>query len=129
MPMWPSLGLIIYAALASVSVGALFVGTIVPGLLVAGALMLTVYVMSRKRGYGGDIPKATLRQRMTSLGLAIPALILQVTSDALAPVEVGRYMHDKMPQSQLTLVDTVGHCPHLSAPEQTVEAMRSFLAS
>lgn len=72
----PSLGLIIYAALASVSVGALFVATIVPGLLVAAVLMLVVYVMSRRRGYGGDIAKATLRQRISSLGLAIPALIL-----------------------------------------------------
>lgn len=74
----PSLGLIIYAALASVSVGALFVATIVPGLMVAAALMSIVYVMSRRRGYGGDMPKASLRQRMTSLGFAIPALILPV---------------------------------------------------
>jgi tripartite ATP-independent transporter DctM subunit len=72
----PSLGLIIYAALASVSVGALFVGTLVPGLLVATALMVTVYVVSRIRGYGGDVPKATARERLGSLGLAIPALLL-----------------------------------------------------
>jgi tripartite ATP-independent transporter DctM subunit len=74
----PSLGLIIYAALASVSVGALFVATIVPGLMVAAALMLVVYVLSRRRRYGGDIPKASLQQRMSSLGLAVPALILPV---------------------------------------------------
>jgi C4-dicarboxylate transporter DctM subunit len=74
----PSLGLIVYAALASVSVGALFVATIVPGLLVAATLMLTVYVISRIRGYGGDLAKASARQRLTSLGLAIPALILPV---------------------------------------------------
>jgi tripartite ATP-independent transporter DctM subunit len=74
----PGLGLIIYAALASVSVGALFVATIVPGLMVAATLMIVVYVMSRIRGYGGDRPKASLRQRMSSLGLAIPALILPV---------------------------------------------------
>ncbi|QYK39851.1 MAG: TRAP transporter large permease subunit [Paracoccaceae bacterium] len=72
----PSLGLIIYAALASVSVGALFVATIVPGLMVAATLMLVVSVMSRNRGYGGDMPKAGLRQRLGSLGLAVPALIL-----------------------------------------------------
>lgn len=72
----PSLGLIIYAALASVSVGALFVATIVPGLMVAGTLMLTVYVISRYRGYGGDIPKASARERLSSLALAVPALIL-----------------------------------------------------
>jgi tripartite ATP-independent transporter DctM subunit len=74
----PSLGLIIYAALASVSVGALFVATIVPGLMVAVALMSVVYVLSRRRGYGGDMPKASLRKKFTSLGLAIPALVLPV---------------------------------------------------
>lgn len=72
----PSLGLIVYAALASVSVGALFVATLVPGLLVALALMITVYIISRIRGYGGDIQKATLKERLGSLGLAIPALML-----------------------------------------------------
>ncbi|HEV7415234.1 MAG TPA: TRAP transporter large permease subunit, partial [Tianweitania sediminis] len=74
----PSLGLIIYAALASVSVGALFVATLVPGLMVAGSLMVVVYILSRSRGYGGDMPKASLQQRLSSLGLAIPALALPV---------------------------------------------------
>jgi tripartite ATP-independent transporter DctM subunit len=72
----PSLGLIVYAALASVSVGALFVATVVPGLLVALSLMATVYVMSLRRGYGGDVPKASARQRLRSLAMAIPALTL-----------------------------------------------------
>jgi tripartite ATP-independent transporter DctM subunit len=48
----------------------------VPGLLVALSLMLTVYVMSRIRGYGGDVPKASARKRLNSLAMAIPALIL-----------------------------------------------------
>lgn len=74
----PSLGLIIYATLASVSVGALFVATIVPGLLVAATLMVMVYVISRSRGYGGDIPKASGKQRIKAATLAIPALILPV---------------------------------------------------
>jgi C4-dicarboxylate transporter DctM subunit len=72
----PSLGLIIYAALASASVGALFVGTIVPGLLAAGSLMLVVWLVSRSRGYGGDLPRATGRERMGALGRAVPALAL-----------------------------------------------------
>lgn len=72
----PGLGLIIYAALASVSVGALFVATVVPGLMVAASLMIMVYAISRIRGYGGDMPKPPLRDRMSSLGLAVPALIL-----------------------------------------------------
>lgn len=72
----PSLGLIIYAALASVSVGAIFVATIVPGLMVALSLMLTVYVMSRRRGYGGDVPRASASERWRALGFALPALTL-----------------------------------------------------
>lgn len=74
----PSLGLIIYAALASVSVGALFVATLVPGLLMAAALMMVVYIISRARGYGGDMPKASGRDRLRGLVVAIPALILPV---------------------------------------------------
>ena len=74
----PSLGLIIYAALASVSVGALFVATIVPGLMIAAPLMIVVAVLSRRRGYGGDMPKASASERLRGLSLAIPALILPV---------------------------------------------------
>lgn len=74
----PSLGLIIYAALASVSVGALFVATIVPGLMAAAALSIVVYLVSRQKGYGADIPRSTGRQRFTALGHAVPALLLPV---------------------------------------------------
>jgi tripartite ATP-independent transporter DctM subunit len=72
----PSLGLIIYAALASVSVGALFVATIVPGLMCAAALMLVVHFVSRSRGFGGDMPRATWTERGRALGQAVPALLL-----------------------------------------------------
>lgn len=72
----PSLGLIVYAALASVSVGALFIGTIVPGLLASAALMVVVWLVARARGYGADIPRATGAERLSALGRAVPALAL-----------------------------------------------------
>lgn len=72
----PGLGLIIYAALASVSVGALFVATIVPGLLAATALSVVVYLVSRHRGYGGDRARSGARERLSALWLAVPALML-----------------------------------------------------
>lgn len=74
----PGLGLIIYAALASVSVGALFVATIVPGLLASASLMVVVYIVSRMRGYGGDAPRATGAERLEALARAAPALLLPV---------------------------------------------------
>lgn len=72
----PSLGLIIYASLASVSVGALFVGTVVPGLLMAVTLAIVVYLTCRFRGFGWAEPKATWAQRGTAAKLALPALAL-----------------------------------------------------
>lgn len=74
----PGLGLIIYAALASVSVGALFVATIVPGLLAATALALVVYFVSRARGYGAGVQRSSGAERLSALWYAIPALLLPV---------------------------------------------------
>lgn len=74
----PGLGLIIYAALASVSVGALFVGTIVPGLMVAAALSLVVWLISVRRGYGGHDERSSGRVRWRAFWLATPALCLPV---------------------------------------------------
>jgi sigma-B regulation protein RsbQ len=59
----------------------------------------------------------------------VPALIIQVTHDAIAPVSVGEYMHAQMPGSQLQLIDTTGHCPHLSAPGPTIAAIQQWVAS
>jgi C4-dicarboxylate transporter DctM subunit len=72
----PSLGLIVYGALASASVGALFIATIVPGLLLATALSTVVHLASLRRGFGRDIPRATRQERLRSLGSAGPALVL-----------------------------------------------------
>lgn len=72
----PGLGLIIYAALASVSVGALFVATIVPGLMVALALSLAVWLISIRRNYGGHTERSSGSQRWRAFWLATPALCL-----------------------------------------------------
>lgn len=56
-------------------------------------------------------------------------LILQSRSDVVAPVEVGTFMHRAIAGSTLEIIDTVGHCPHLSAPEDTLSAIRRFVSS
>ncbi|TGE25126.1 alpha/beta hydrolase [Hymenobacter aquaticus] len=60
--------------------------------------------------------------------LRVPALILQCAHDALAPRAVGDYLHRQLPGSTLVLIETSGHCPHLSAPQPTIEAINHFLA-
>lgn len=57
-----------------------------------------------------------------------PSLIVQVRDDAVAPMEVGEYMHRHLPDSVMTVIDATGHCPHVSHPRQTIEAMREYLA-
>lgn len=74
----PGLGLIIYAALASVSVGALFVGTIVPGILTALALSVVVWIISVRKGYGANARRSDRSARWRSFLLATPALCLPV---------------------------------------------------
>jgi sigma-B regulation protein RsbQ len=59
--------------------------------------------------------------------LDVPALILQCSDDAIAPQVVGEYVHEKISRSELVLMRATGHCPNLSAPEETVEAIKSFL--
>jgi sigma-B regulation protein RsbQ len=57
-----------------------------------------------------------------------PTLILQCSDDLIAPREVGEFIHQAMPRSQLAIIENTGHCPHLSAPDASIAAMRSFLA-
>jgi sigma-B regulation protein RsbQ len=56
-----------------------------------------------------------------------PALILQCSDDIIAPPEVGRFVHEHLANSELVQLAAKGHCPNLSAPEETVEAIRRFL--
>jgi sigma-B regulation protein RsbQ len=57
-----------------------------------------------------------------------PSLILQCTDDAIAPDAVGEYVHRHLPDSRLVRMEATGHCPNLSAPEETIAAIRAFLA-
>lgn len=57
-----------------------------------------------------------------------PSLILQCSDDLIAPRAVGEFMHRQMPGSVLQVIENVGHCPHLSAPDASAEAIKRFLA-
>jgi sigma-B regulation protein RsbQ len=59
-------------------------------------------------------------------GVTVPALILQCSSDVIAPPEVGEYVRAHVPASVLVTLPATGHCPHLSAPDATLAAIRSF---
>jgi sigma-B regulation protein RsbQ len=60
--------------------------------------------------------------------VSTPALVLQCSEDAIAPQKVGEYVQRHLPDSRLVQLQATGHCPNLSAPEETIAAIRGFLA-
>jgi sigma-B regulation protein RsbQ len=58
-----------------------------------------------------------------------PSLILQCSQDVIAPEAVGEYVHREISGSTLVTLQATGHCPHLSAPEETISAMKDYLAT
>lgn len=63
-----------------------------------------------------DLPKLTK-----------PTLVLQCSEDAIAPAAVGEYVNAHVAGSRLVLMQATGHCPNLSAPDETISAMKAFL--
>lgn len=59
--------------------------------------------------------------------LRTPALILQCADDMIAPAEVGDYVHANLQGSTLVAMNATGHCPNLSAPDETVAAIKAYL--
>jgi len=56
-----------------------------------------------------------------------PTLVLQCRHDAIAPVAVGEFVRDALPHSDYVLLDATGHCPNLSAPGETADAIERFV--
>lgn len=61
--------------------------------------------------------------------IPVPTLVLQCRSDVIAPTAVGEYVHHTVPGSTFVLLDATGHCPNLSAPEETTAAIDEFVRS
>lgn len=59
--------------------------------------------------------------------LQTETLIIQASDDIAVPLEVGQYLHDHIPNSKLVNITATGHFPHVSAPEQVTDAIRSFI--
>jgi sigma-B regulation protein RsbQ len=58
--------------------------------------------------------------------VTVPTLVIECARDTLAPREVGAYVHEEVAGSELVTLDADGHCPQLSAPEATADAIAAF---
>ena len=60
-------------------------------------------------------------------GVSTRTLILQCSEDVIAPQAVGEYVYGRLANSRLVLMRATGHCPNLSAPGETIDAIRGYL--
>jgi len=65
--------------------------------------------------------------RQDLAAVRIPTLILQCSEDVIAPYAVGDFIHERIPGSELVVMKATGHCPNLSAPDETAAAIEAFL--
>jgi sigma-B regulation protein RsbQ len=61
--------------------------------------------------------------------ISLPTLVIECAQDAIAPRQVGAYVHQHVSDSQLVTLDATGHCPHVSAPDLTAQAISAFARS
>lgn len=61
------------------------------------------------------------------VSVKVPTLIMQCSEDVIAPREVGEYVHQNIKGSSLRILNATGHCPNLSAPEETIAVIKDFL--
>jgi hypothetical protein len=102
--------------------------------IVCAAAIVAVYLISTVRLDRGFVqtegtPTAGLIAAGISWLLVVWVLLYrdQCREDVIAPVEVGRYVHERLAGSEFALIDAVGHCPNLSAPEALIAVMREYL--
>jgi len=61
--------------------------------------------------------------------VSTPALIIQSHPDVIALVQVGEFVHEKIKENKYVLLNTSGHCPHLTAPDQVISSIQTYLAN
>lgn len=61
--------------------------------------------------------------------VSVPTLVVECAQDAIAPREVGTYVHAHISGSHKITLDATGHCPHVSAPVATAAAIATFARS
>lgn len=67
--------------------------------------------------------------RADAAKVTVPSLIVQCADDSIAPQSVGEHLRGTMKGSTYRLLDVTGHCPHMSNPSETIDAIREYLSS
>ena len=74
----PSTGMVLYAMMAEESVGTLFIAGVLPGIIMAAAMCLIVYITAKRRNYPIS-PRVTWKERGRAFWRAVPALLSPIS--------------------------------------------------
>lgn len=74
----PSIVMVVYGVVGSVSIGDLFIAGILPGILISAVLILVGYIISKKHGYKGSDEKFNLKEFIIAVKDAFWALLTPV---------------------------------------------------
>ncbi len=91
----PSIAMLVYASLTNTSVGRMFIAGVIPGLMLAAAMSIMVYWISKRRSYGNPRPRTSRLElwqafRRSGLALLIPVVVvLGIRFGVFTPTEAG----------------------------------------
>ena len=74
----PAIAMLVFASAVDVSIAQLFIGGVVPGFILAFALMVTSYIIARRRGYEAASERAPLSKIWSTFLKAFPVLVVVV---------------------------------------------------
>lgn len=74
----PAITMLVLASVADISIAQLFVAGVGPGVLIAGLMLITVHIISKRRGYESGTEKSSTKKRLVAFVHALPALLLVI---------------------------------------------------
>jgi pimeloyl-ACP methyl ester carboxylesterase len=74
-----------------------------------------------------DICEAPDLKKVIFVGHSVSNMTLQCSDDIIAPLIVGEYVLQHIPGNKFVRPNAVGYCPHISEPEETIAAIRSYI--
>lgn len=97
---------------------------------------VAAHVRNMMRGTAPEGAAAALRGRAQRpdyrdllARVSVPALVVVGTDDEYTPVSDAEYMHGRIPDSTLAVIDGAAHMPNLERPAEFNAALRAFLAA
>lgn len=61
--------------------------------------------------------------------LQVESLTLQCYDDIITPIPVGEYILKNTPNNQMVFLEATGHCPHLSAPQEVIRSIKTYISA